>query len=161
MSFIKQMSFKDVTNNSGISHQSFQKTIGMRLDGQEKLYSIKGHSLAEDKDNFYVTINKLNNDLLSRKSLIVNRENLGTLLENGHLLVVNNQSKHTLSEKSHSKKSPSKKSPSKKSPSKKSPSKKSSPKKIIKKTSAKKTLSKKITKKTKTKPKKALTKKKD
>jgi hypothetical protein len=156
MSLIKQMSFKDVTNNSGISHQSFQKTIGMRLDGQEKLYSIQGHSLAEDKDNFYVTINKLNNDLLSRRSLIVNRENLGTLLENGHLLVVNHQPKHTLSEKS----------PSKKSPSKKSPSKKSSSKKIIKKTSskktsAKKTLSKKITKKAKTKPKKALTKKKD
>lgn len=86
---MSQLYFKNVTNNNGHQYQEFSKAIGIRSNGDERMYSIQGHSIKEDADNFYVTISKLNNDLLTKQSLILNRVGLQRILEGSNVLVLN------------------------------------------------------------------------
>ena len=78
---MSQLYFKNVTNNNGHQYQEFSKAIGIRSNGDERMYSIQGHSIKEDADNFYVTISKLNDDFIIRPPVY------GSYLENDIALV--------------------------------------------------------------------------
>lgn len=90
-----QLYFKNV-NNSGGKYQEFSKAIGVRANGDERMYSVQGHSIEEDDDNFYVTISKMNNDLLTKQNLILNRTGLQRILEGSNVLVLNEEQIKTL-----------------------------------------------------------------
>jgi len=83
-----QLYFKNI-NKNGEKYQEFSKAIGIRANGDERMYSIQGHSIEEDDDNFYVTISKMNNDLLTKQNLILNRTGLQRILEGSNVLVLN------------------------------------------------------------------------
>jgi len=83
-----QLYFKNTATNDK-SYQEFSKVIGIRANGDERMYSIQGHSIKEDADNFYVTISKLNNDLLTKQSMILNRIGLQRILDGSNVLVLN------------------------------------------------------------------------
>jgi len=96
MATMSQLYFTNVTNNHGHQYQEFSKSFGIRSNGDQRLYSIKGHTIKEDDDNFYVTISKLNNDLLTKQSLILNRIGLQRILEASNVLVLNEDQMETL-----------------------------------------------------------------